>query len=417
MAESFPPWGAPPVPPNRYSRTLPRWMDPSDLYGEVQFLVLKPAKDHQLPKNPFTISKSIDQSVGRIDGASPFDGGKSILLRVRSQQQCEKLLQLRNLIDGTPITVEPHPTKNTCQSVVSCQDVAGLSDADICEALQDQKVVKVYRFTRKDNGKSIPTNTMVLTFSGTVPPTHVWFGYLRVSTRPYYPRPMQCFQCGRFGHTKAKCPNPAICQNCGEATIHPSCSNLPHCINCLGNHQTTARTCPAYQQEQSIVRIRVDMGISHAEARKEFRSRLNTATQSNVQQRLINAHSTSHNTASKIQELEQQIAELIKKNIELQAQISQMDTEKKNTCDDSDSTLTDASSEASMDTTDISQQLSSTPKRGRGHESPDQTSPVRKMKPKNPSTQTIHVLATPRYDIQPNPNHPSYTALNHPNQR
>ncbi|XP_055589295.1 uncharacterized protein LOC129741583 [Uranotaenia lowii] len=400
MAESIPPWGPVPGPSHRNSRTVPRWMDPNDVHGEVRFLVLKAAANSKLPQNPFIIAKSIDQIAGRIDGASPTDGGKTVLLKVRSQQQFDKLLQLKKLIDDTPVTVEPHPTKNTCQCVVSCREVAELDESDICQALQEQQVVKVYRFTRKVNEKTVPTNTMVLTFKGTVPPTHVWFGYLRVPTRPYYPRPMQCFLCGRFGHTKAKCPNPPICQNCGESTIHPDCPNQPHCINCQGNHPTNNRSCPAYQQEQSVTRIRVDMGISHSEAVKVFRSQLNIVTQSKVQQRLINDNTTSIDHNRKIMELEKQITDLIQQNIELQTKIREIESKKNIPSDDSDTTLTDSNSEASMDTADNSQPLCSTPKRGRGTESPENISPVRITKNRRPSNQSDSDFEIPRYGNQ-----------------
>ncbi|XP_055590381.1 uncharacterized protein LOC129742505 [Uranotaenia lowii] len=401
MAESIPPWGPLPGPSNRNSRTLPRWMDPNDVHGEVRFLILKPGDKFKLPQNPFIIAKSIDQIAGRIDGASPTDGGKAVLLKVRSQQQFDKLLQLKKLIDDTPVSVVPHPTKNTCQCVVSCREVADLTENEICQALEDQNVVKVYRFTRKINEKTTPTNTMVLTFSGTVPPTHVWFGYLRVPTRPYYPRPMQCFTCGRFGHTKGKCSNTPICQNCGENNIHADCPKDPHCNNCRGDHSTTNRLCPAYQQEQSIIRIRVDLGISHSEAAKEFHSRKNSAIISKVQQRIANTNSSPQEDNNKIFELEKQIANLVKKNIELLARIWELETKKKIQSDESDTTLTDSNSEASMDTADDSQPLSSTPKRGRGTESPEKTSPVRMNKTRRPSTQSDSDFEIPRYGNQP----------------
>ncbi|XP_055605214.1 uncharacterized protein LOC129753418 [Uranotaenia lowii] len=376
MAESFPPWGGLPGPSHKNSRTIPSWMDPDNLHGQVQFLVLKPTNQTKLPQNPFVIAKSIDRIAGRIDGASPTDGGKSILLAVRSQKQSDQLLQLKELIDGTPVNVELHPTRNTSQCVVSCREVADLKDTEICQALEDQDVVKVYRFTRKVEGKTLPTNTMVLTFKGTVPPTHVWFGYLRVPTRPYYPRPMQCFACGRFGHTKTKCPNNPICPNCGDNTLHPECPNPSYCVNCQGNHCTSNRICPAYQHKQNIVRIRVDMGIPHSDAVKEYRSRLNSASHSRVQQRLLNPLPSAQDN-DKIKALEKKTADLLEQNAQLLAKITAIENSQN---DDSDTTLTDTNSEASMDTTDDSPIRNSTPKRGRGTESPGNISPARQTK-------------------------------------
>ncbi|XP_055590039.1 uncharacterized protein LOC129742202 [Uranotaenia lowii] len=374
MAEAFSPWGDPAGPSSRNSRTLPSWLDPMDKHGEVQYLNLKAANDQKLTSNPFIISKSIDQIAGRIEGVSPP----------------------MELIDGTPVFVESHPTKNTCQSVVSCREVADLKEEDICEALQDQKVVKVYRFTRKIEGKTTPTNTLVLTFSGTVPPTHVWFGYLRVATRPYYPRPMQCLLCGKFGHTKSRCPNQPICPNCGGIDIHKNCPNPPHCNNCLGPHPTTSRSCSKYLEEQSIIRIRIDRGLTHSEAIKEYKSRINS--QSNLQARINNIASTENNL--QIKTLEKQIAELLKTNQELQAKIAKLENQICRDTDDSDSTLTDTNSNTSMDTTDDPPSNTSTPKRGRGIDSPESVSPINK-KTRTPPSHPVPKPVIPNFASKP----------------
>ncbi|XP_055591528.1 uncharacterized protein LOC129743517 [Uranotaenia lowii] len=235
---------------------------------------------------------------------------------------------------------------------------------------------------------------MVLTIRGTVPPNHVWFGYLRVATRPYYPRPMQCFLCGKFGHTKVRCPNQPICPTCGESEIHQTCPNPAHCVNCQGDHPTVNRECPNFQHEQNIIRLRVDLGISHPDAVKQYRSRLNAATNSKLQLRLDNAKSTTPAEETRIKLLEKQIAILLEKNAQLQARILEIE-KRNNTSEDSDTTLTDTNSEASMDIEDHSPSVNSTPKRGRGSESPDQTSPVRNTKTRK-STQPN----PPWYDTQ-----------------
>ena len=149
-----------------------------------------------LPKNPFVIRMSVESSAKRkIEGAFPKKRGDFSSLKVRNKTQGNNLLNLTQLIDGTMVKVSLHPTLNITRYVVSCVDVIDLSDEDLKQHLKDQKVIEVRRITRKEGDRKINTPTMVLTINGTVAPEFIEFGWIRASTRPYYPAPMQCFQC------------------------------------------------------------------------------------------------------------------------------------------------------------------------------------------------------------------------------
>ncbi|XP_055585024.1 uncharacterized protein LOC129737886 [Uranotaenia lowii] len=372
-----PPWGSQVDPPGRSNRrTMPSWMDRDGMHGDVQFLVLKPTPNAKLPSNPFIIAKTIDQAVGRIEAANPTDGGTSYLLKVRSQEQATKLIRIDQLIDGTPVSIISHPTLNTTQCVVSCREAAGMSDKDLTEELADQGITRVYRFLKKSNGKDEPTNTMVLTIRGTVPPTHVFFGYVRVPTRPYYPRPMMCYKCGKFGHTKQRCQHAEMCLACGEPGPHPDCKKDPKCLNCGGQHTAINRTCPKQQEEQSIVRIRVDLGVSQGAAIKEFQSRCAAARNaSSVQLRLDTARRATVNDEKdrRIQQLEKQVAQLTAL-LNKHQESSRPTTDTEGDTSDSDATMTSETSSAPA-----------TPKRNRNRGSSEDRSPtsvdLKKKKP------------------------------------
>ncbi|XP_055591223.1 uncharacterized protein LOC129743268 [Uranotaenia lowii] len=133
-----------------------------------------------------------------------------------------------------------------------------MSDDDLQKELADQGVTRVYRFMKRVNGKKEATYTMDLTITGSTPPSYVFFGYIRVPTRTYYPRPLMCNKCGYFGHTKLRCEQNETCLDCGETAVHPNCSKDPKCPNCEGPHPAFSRNCTKQQEEQAIEAIRTD---------------------------------------------------------------------------------------------------------------------------------------------------------------
>lgn len=252
-------------------RRQPEWMDP--INGELSILLMKPATEKDvLPDDPFVIQKSIDAAVGAIEDARPEARGARYVLKVRQKRQIDKLMRLRELIDGTPIKIDFHETLNVRKCIVSCQYGLQIADNEMVSHLSAQRVIEVRRFTRKDpkdRTKTIPTNTMVLTLQGTTVPEFLYFGYVRVKTRPYYPSPLQCTKCHRFRHTRKYCTQNESCADCSsEHAVSTPCAADPLCINCSGPHSSRSRDCPVKIDEVNIVKIKIDQDVSYVEARK-----------------------------------------------------------------------------------------------------------------------------------------------------
>lgn len=266
--------GGPP-PQNFYdgtptNRTLPEWMDPTGQCGELCFLLMKGVDDAPLPKNPFTVGKSVEQTVGKIAGASLEGGGVRYILKVRNLQQIDKLLTLKNLIDGTRVVVQMHPTLNQRKFIVFCPEALELTEAEILEGLKDQKVIAVHRITKKGQDKVTNTPLLVITMSGTVVPNYINFGLLKVRTRVYYSNPMQCYNCFDYGHTTKKCQRDKACRNC--SSVHEEedaiCAKHAFCLHCKSDHSPLDRKCPRREVEVEIIRTKTDLGLTFAEARK-----------------------------------------------------------------------------------------------------------------------------------------------------
>ncbi|KAL1402726.1 hypothetical protein pipiens_019666, partial [Culex pipiens pipiens] len=120
-------------------------MSPSNWWnGEetVTYLQLLPKnRGSLLPKNPFIVSKSIQQHCGKIDNAYVEGKGTSMVLKVRGKRQVTALLKLTKLIDGTEIDILEHESKNQMRGVVSCGRSLDCTDEEILEGMKDQNVI------------------------------------------------------------------------------------------------------------------------------------------------------------------------------------------------------------------------------------------------------------------------------------
>lgn len=265
-------------------RTIPEWMDPAGEGGELTVLQLQPISPARLPENPGIVCASVTNCCGKIEGAFPESQGTRYVLKVRRKDQVSKLKELDKLIDETPISIKEHPVHNFVKFVVHCREVANLSDQDIMDLLADQGVVDIRRITKKGNGdERINTPMMILTIAGKIIPQHVYFGFIRVITRPYYPAPMQCYKCWEFGHTKIRCSKKDVCGTCSGEHINTRgvlCHLPVNCYKCkINEHPVSSRKCPYYVAENNIAKLRVDRGMTYGEAKKHYELQTSHATQ------------------------------------------------------------------------------------------------------------------------------------------
>ena len=304
-------------------RRLPQYMDPSNEFGQLTFLQLSGKDEATLPKNPFLIGTSVEKFLGgSIEGAASEAQGTRYTLRVRNPVQVKKLLSMTKLLDGTEVTVQPHPSLNVSRCVISCFDLISLEEEDILNGLQTQGVIKVQRITRNVNGNRVNTPAVILTYNKCSYPSHVKIGLLRIATRPYYPNPLLCYGCFRFGHPRARCPGPQRCRNCSAEYHGEECGKAPHCANCDEAHSSTSRECPEYQKEKAVIKLKIDLNLSYPEARKRVASDLGSyaavTTQQNKEKQKLNI------LEKRMKEKDAQIAKLLEAIKKKDEQIEKM---------------------------------------------------------------------------------------------
>jgi len=93
----------------------------------------------------------------------------------------------------------------------------------------------------------------------------------------YIPRPLRCTKCQKFGHHHSRCRGTvSVCYRCSVShSQETSCaSDAPvKCVNCSGDHPSSSKQCPKYQQEQKIIKLKYTLNIPFLEARKRILSK------------------------------------------------------------------------------------------------------------------------------------------------
>ncbi|XP_053691516.1 uncharacterized protein LOC128740034 [Sabethes cyaneus] len=217
--------------------------------------------------SPFLIDKAIKNCCGDVASVKRIREGK-ILIQTRTEKQANQLKKLTSLIEGLNVNVTDHATINTCKVVITCHDLKDIDEKEILRELSGQNVTHVQQMKKKVNGQLVKTPSFILTISSTMRPERVKVGFLSVSARPYYPRPVRCFQCWKIGHLARDCQGKKTSVNCGEEYHDEQCSKPSKCVNCNENHPANNPKCETLTMEMNIIRTKIDQNISFTEARK-----------------------------------------------------------------------------------------------------------------------------------------------------
>lgn len=167
-----------------------------------------------------------------------------VAVDVSSQECLVKLLALTEL-KGIPVTARQPADRRTSMGFLHGVD-GDAADENLLSGLQS--AVRVLSASREGR-------TVTLRFEGPVPPDHVTLFRVRFPVRPARPRPLQCRQCGRYGHVRETCNWPDSCIRCGRS--HPGESDCQHlrCVNCGGPHRADTPDCPRWQEQRRVATI------------------------------------------------------------------------------------------------------------------------------------------------------------------
>lgn len=216
--------------------------------------------------NPMKVAREIDKICGAVERVDHKRSG-SLLIVAKSHEQVKQLLNTTMFCNTIPVLASVAWGSQTVYGKIYAPEFTSESLEEILEYLKPCGVVGVRKFYQDPARANSPL--YVLTFLKDCCPETIKVGYSIYRVDPYYPTPLRCGNCLRWGHSAKFCHGGAVCGNCGQkGHIRANCSEEASiCLNCKGNHDAASRTCPFYIREQEICRVKVDSGISFKEAR------------------------------------------------------------------------------------------------------------------------------------------------------
>lgn len=233
----------------------------------TRFYIIKRQEGTFSEISPFFIHKMLHSLVGEIKCVKKLRSG-DLFIEVQNSTQAQNIEKLTNF-GNIPVHVSPHRTLNSSRGVISEQDLLFVTESEILENLRDQNIINVSRINIRKDNKIIPTKHIILTFDTPNLPQSIKAGYLNCPVRPYIPNPLWCFQCQRFGHSKASCRGAITCARCSSPG-HESdnCTAPARCVNCGKDHPSYFKSCEKWKTEKEIQTIRTKQKISYPEAKK-----------------------------------------------------------------------------------------------------------------------------------------------------
>jgi hypothetical protein len=233
-----------------------------------KFLIIEPVLQDGFSKlSPFAIEKAMKGIAGEVKDCKKLRSG-ALLVEVFRDGQSKNLLN-QTTFASIQVKVSGHRSLNTCKGVVRDRDLAKMDADELVQSLHKEKVIAAQNITIVKEGDKVKTNAIILTFATPSIPTSIRAGFLVLRVTPYVPNPLRCFNCQRFGHHQTNCNRNKTCPKCGEG-FHgdEECQKPLKCINCSGDHPAFYKSCPTWQKEKEICRIKATRNISYPEARK-----------------------------------------------------------------------------------------------------------------------------------------------------
>ena len=197
-----------------------------------------------------------------------FQSDGSLLVKTCNDRQTEKLLQA-TMFGADECNITRDSRLNSSRGTIYAYDLIELNEDEVVGWLREFGVTAAKRFTRRVDGCTVNTPTLLLTFNRPTCPNKLELDYITYHVRRHIPNPLICHKCGKFGHAEARCSAEAVCLNCAGERHEGPCQ--AKCVNCeKSGHSCRSRDCPVWKKEREICELKVDRDVSYAHARRLY---------------------------------------------------------------------------------------------------------------------------------------------------
>lgn len=231
-----------------------------------RYLVISGTDDRFKKISAIAVCKTLKQLIGQPEDARRMMDG-SVLVKTGNKNQSQQLLRLAHM-EGAEVRVQPHRTLNTCKGTIVSRESHKCTNEELNEWLNERNVVDIKRVPLRKE----PLELLILTFHGNSLPSRVPVGFEWCKVRAYIPNPRRCFHCQKYGHVSRTCRGQPRCARCGkEDHVHTTenpCQLEPHCVNCGQEHPSYDRSCPTWNVEKEVQRLKIERDISFPQARR-----------------------------------------------------------------------------------------------------------------------------------------------------
>lgn len=172
-----------------------------------------------------------------------------IAVDTRNAQATKTLLKVTSLCNVGVKAYEPSP-RSAAVGVIKGVDPE-VTDAQLQGGLSAQSKPVLYA---RRLGKS---SIVKVQFASTKLPEYALLSHVRYRVFPFEERPLQCANCGRYGHKSVTCFREKMCSRCGGKHDRSSCqSEEPNCVNCGSCHDALAQACPKREEQKRLAEVR-----------------------------------------------------------------------------------------------------------------------------------------------------------------
>lgn len=181
-------------------------------------------------------------------------------------------------IDNINVNVTRHDTMNSVQgTLILPEDEEPINKTIILDSLQKRyknvENIEIYEIpSKRDKNSSL--KIAKVKFSGQNLPQKIKILGQNREIRPYVPKPLQCRNCSKFGHTTKKCRSKPVCAFCASIDHETVWKHgTPKCVNCGQKHHARAKECSFYIYNTELKILQERTGMTIREAKLELKVR------------------------------------------------------------------------------------------------------------------------------------------------